>query len=127
MFVEEVPRFEVPVPFVPRVTTTRVNVRGRTIDEGTSILVGLGAANRDPKRYVEPDQFDPSRIAPNFTFGIGRHRCLGSHLARLELRLVLEEWHRRIPNYSLEPDAELKVPWPAGTLALTRLPLRMGH
>jgi cytochrome P450 len=124
-FVEEALRFEVPVPFTARVTTADVTVCGHAIPAGASVLVGLGVANRDPKRYERPDVFDPKRVAPHFAFGAGKHRCLGSHLARLELKLVLEEWHRRVPDYALAAGAEPKVPWPAGTLALKSLPLRL--
>ena len=123
-FVEEILRVEVPVPFVPRVATTDVTVCGHAIPAGASVLVALGAANRDRTRYDRPDVLDPARQAPHFAFGAGQHRCLGSHLARLELKIVLEEWHRRIPEYALVAGAEPTVPWPAGSLALKSVPLR---
>jgi len=125
-FVEEILRFEVPVPFVPRVTTSEVTVCGHTIPAGAAVLGGLGPANRDPERYVEPDVFDPARVGAHFAFGAGQHRCLGSHLARLELRIVLDEWHRRVPVYALEAGARPSVPWPSGSLNLESVPLRLG-
>ncbi len=123
-FIEEMLRFEVPVPFVPRVTTADVTVCGRVIPEGSQVMVGLGAANRDPARFVDADVFDPDREkAPHFAFGLGVHRCLGSHLARIELEIVLDEWHRRVGDYELAPGAVPTVPWPAGTLAVQSVPL----
>jgi cytochrome P450 len=55
--------------------------------------------------------------------GLGVHRCLGSHLARMEMRLVYEEWHKRIPDYDIAPGAVSRVRWPQGTLGLEALPL----
>jgi cytochrome P450 len=60
---------------------------------------------------------------PHVSFGIGVHRCLGSHLARMEMRLVYEEWHKRIPDYGVAPGAVSRVRWPQGTLGLEALPL----
>jgi cytochrome P450 len=61
----------------------------------------------------------------HFAFGRGPHRCLGSHLARLELRLILEEWHSRIPEYTLGQDKPPQMPWPTGTMSLKSVPLRI--
>jgi cytochrome P450 len=87
------------------------------------VLLSYGAANRDPERYEEADTLDSERRATHFSFGRGPHRCLGSHLARLELRVVLEEWHRRIPEYTLAAGARPRAPWPAGTLGLDSVQL----
>ena len=69
----------------------------------------LGAANTDPAEFDDPDVVDFAR-SPNRhrAFGGGPHRCLGSHLARLELRVALREFHRRIPDYEIPPGTELK-------------------
>jgi cytochrome P450 len=122
-FVEDMLRTEGPVPFAPRVTTEEVTVAGVTLPAGTSVLLSYGAANRDPERYEEADTLDSGRRATHFSFGRGPHRCLGSHLARLELRVVLEEWHRRIPEYTLAAGARPRAPWPAGTLGLDSVQL----
>jgi cytochrome P450 len=123
-FVEEILRVEVPVPFAPRVTKEDVIVGDVQIPKGSSVLLALGAANRDPARTDRPDSFDLDRFASrHFAFGGGPHRCLGSNLARLELRLVLEEWHRLIPQYELAPGYEPQAIWPAATLGLLSVPL----
>jgi cytochrome P450 len=121
-FIEEVLRINPPVPYVPRVTTAEVTVAGVTIPVGSTCWLGLGTANRDPARYPDAEVIHERRNN-HFTFGRGPHRCLGSHLARLELRLIIEEWNRRIPTYSVlhEPT----VGWPSGTLHFLELHLQM--
>jgi cytochrome P450 len=122
-FIEEVLRINPPVPYVPRMTTAEVNVAGVTIPAGSTCWLGLGTANRDPERYPDADVIRQKRNN-HFAFGRGPHRCLGSHLARLELRLIIEEWNRRIPTYSVlhEPT----VGWPCGTLHFRELHLQVG-
>lgn len=122
-FIEEVLRINPPVPYVPRVTTAEVTVAGVTIPAGSRCWLGLGTANRDPERYPDADVMHQRRNN-HFTFGRGPHRCLGSHLARLELRLIIEEWNRRIPTYSVLE--EPTVGWPCGTLHFQELHLRIG-
>src|ERR1700761_2148592 len=122
-FIEEVLRITPPVPYVPRMTTAEVTVAGVTIPAGSRCWLGLGTANRDPARYPDADDIHQTR-SNHFTFGRGPHRCLGSHLARLELRLIIEEWNRRIPRYSVLE--EPTVGWPCGTLHFRELHLRIG-
>jgi cytochrome P450 len=122
-FIEEVLRINPPVPYVPRMTTAEVTVAGVTIPAGSTCWLGLGTANRDPERYPDADVMHERRNN-HFTFGRGPHRCLGSHLARLELRLIIEEWNRRIPRYSVLE--EPTVGWPCGTLHFRALHLRIG-
>jgi cytochrome P450 len=122
-FIEEVLRINPPVPYVPRVTTAEVTVAGVTIPAGSRCWLGLGTANRDPERYPDADVMHDRRNN-HFTFGRGPHRCLGSHLARLELRLIIEEWSKRIPAYSVLQ--EPVVGWPCGTLHFLELHLRLG-
>ena len=122
-FIEEVLRINPPVPYVPRMTTAEVTVAGVTIPAGSNCWLGLGTANRDPERYPDADVMHERRNN-HFTFGRGPHRCLGSHLARLELRLIIEEWNRRIPRYSVLE--EPTVGWPCGTLHFRELHLRIG-
>jgi len=122
-FIEEVLRIDPPVPYVPRTTTAEVDVAGVTIPAGSMCWLGLGTANRDSERYPDADAIHTTR-SNHFTFGRGPHRCLGSHLARLELRLIIEEWNRRVPTYSVlrEPTVE----WPSLTLHFDQLHLQIG-
>ncbi|MHB8466267.1 MAG: cytochrome P450 [Acidimicrobiales bacterium] len=122
--IEEIVRLEPPAPIQPRVTTTAVEVAGVTIPAGAPVNLVVAAANRDPGRFVNPDVIDlDASDRAHFGFGGGIHRCLGSHLARRELSLVLEEFHRRVPDYELAPGADPAVVWPSGTLHLVDLPL----
>ncbi|WP_067650662.1 cytochrome P450 [Nocardia harenae] len=83
-----------------RVVTTDTELGGFRIKKGDRILYCTAAADRDPEQFPDPDTFIPDR-RPNrhIAFGAGPHRCLGSHLARLELRIAIEEWHKRLPDY----------------------------
>ena len=102
--VEELLRWETPVPGVARVLAQDTEIRGTTYSAGTRCTVLLGAANTDESEFPEPDEVDFGREGNrHLGFGGGIHRCLGSHLARLELRVALEEFHRRIPDYELAP------------------------
>jgi cytochrome P450 len=114
--VEELLRWESPVPSgVPRVAKCPVNLpSGAHVDEGTMVMPSYGAANMDPSVYDDPLEvrFDRENN-PHIAFGAGVHRCLGSHLARRELRISLKEWQRRIPDYRLKPGHE-QLEYPPG-------------
>jgi cytochrome P450 len=98
--VEELLRWETPVPGVVRVATREVEVAGTTIAEGQAVTCLLASANTDGAEFPEPEWIDFNRSGNrHLAFGGGVHRCLGSHLARLEMRVALEELHRRIPAY----------------------------
>jgi cytochrome P450 len=89
--------------------TSDCPVAGHTIPAGGFVLVNVGAANVDPAEY--PDAMDvrfDREVNRHLAFGGGVHRCLGSHLARRELRVTLREWHRRIPDYGIKPGIELQ-------------------
>jgi cytochrome P450 len=122
-FIEDILRVDGPVPFAPRVTTEEVEVAGRVVPKDTTVMLSYGSADRDPRRYADADNVHLDSKAVHFAFGRGPHRCLGSHLARLELRIILEEWHTRIPEYSLADGKEPQMPWPTGTMALKSVPL----
>ena len=123
-FIEDILRVDGPVPFAPRVTTEEVEVAGRVVPKGYEpVMLSYGSADRDPRRYEDADNVHLDSKAVHFAFGRGPHRCLGSHLARLELRLILEEWHARIPEYTLADGKEPQMPWPTGTMALKSVPL----
>ena len=106
--VEEFLRWETPVMAVARIATRDTEIAGCPVHEGDQILALIGAANVDDSEFVDADHLDLDRQANrHIAFGGGFHRCLGSHLARLELRVALREWHRRIRDYRLTPGAEL--------------------
>ena len=120
--IEEMLRWETPVPGVARVAMQDVEVGGCPISKGERISPLLGAANTDPAEFDDPDVVDFARN-PNRhrAFGGGPHRCLGSHLARLELRVALREFHRRIPDYQIPAGVELK--YTTGLRSVESLPL----
>ena len=99
--VEEILRIEAAVA-AGRRATRDVELGGGSIAEGDQLLLMLCSANRDPDAFTHPADFDINR-SPNrhLSFGAGVHRCLGSHLGRIELTIALEELHRRIPDYQL--------------------------
>ena len=100
--IEELLRWETPVAGVARITTQATELSGCPISAGQPVHVLIGSANTDERVWDEPDRVDFHRPSnPHLAFGGGVHRCLGSHLARMELRVVLEEWHRRVPEYHL--------------------------
>jgi cytochrome P450 len=122
--IEEVLRLEQPAPVQPRVTTREVEVCGVMLPEGSRVAVCVGAANRDPVVFPNPDAIDPAQAdTGHVAFGGGVHRCLGSHLARREMRIVVEEFHRLIPEYSIAPGAQPEIVFPSGTFHLRSLPL----
>ena len=121
--IEELLRVDGPVATLPRVVTEDVEVSGQTIPAGAYVQVAVAVANRDPAEHPDPDTIDFQRQERHFAFGGGPHGCLGSHLARLEMRVALEEWHRRIPEYELAPGTTPRATWPAGLVGIDSLPL----
>jgi cytochrome P450 len=99
--VEEILRIEAAVA-AGRRATRDTELGGVSVAEGDQLLLMLCSANRDPDTFPHPNDFDINR-SPNrhLSFGAGVHRCLGSHLGRIELTIALEELHRRIPDYQL--------------------------
>jgi cytochrome P450 len=120
--IEELLRWETPVPGVVRVATQDVEVGGCPISKGERVSPLLGAANTDPAEFPDPELVDFTRT-PNRhrAFGGGPHRCLGSHLARMELRVALREFHRRIPDYEIKPGTQLT--YTAALRSVESLPL----
>lgn len=122
--IEEILRLELPAPTTPRVTAEEVEVCGVTIPADAQVQLCLGTANREAHRFPTPDDIDLAQAdTGHLSFGGGIHRCLGSHLARRELRLVVEELHKLIPDYEIEPGFEPAIVWPSGTFHLTSLPI----
>lgn len=100
--IEEVLRFDGPVPTLTRTTTKDIELHGTVIPGGEKVLLLLAAANRDPRVFDDPERFDIHRRGPNhIEFGSGIHYCLGANLARLEARVVFEELLARFPEYEL--------------------------
>ncbi|MCU0310848.1 MAG: cytochrome P450 [Acidimicrobiales bacterium] len=106
--IEEMLRWESPVSGVVRITTEDTELGGCPIAAGTTVSVMLGSANTDGAAWDAADTIDFERPAnKHLAFGGGAHRCLGSHLARMELRVALEEWHAAVPDYAIAPGTEL--------------------
>jgi cytochrome P450 len=106
--IEEMLRWETPVQAVIRVTTEDTEIKGCPIDEGRVVAVMLASANTDDHVWTDVECIDfDRRENRHIAFGGGAHRCLGSHLARMELRVALEEWHRHVPDYRLVDGIEL--------------------
>jgi cytochrome P450 len=103
--IEEVLRLESPSPVQARYVQHDVEVRGTIVAEGSTMLLLNGSANRDERRFTDPDQFDVHRDqGPHLSFGFGLHFCLGAALARLEGRVALEEILRRWSAWEIDTD-----------------------
>ena len=100
--VEEVLRFDPPVQLTSRWCREATAIGGVTLEPYSQVLLLLGAANRDPDRYPDPDVFDPARpsIQP-LSFGAGPHFCVGAALARMEAQIALPMLARRLPRLAL--------------------------
>ena len=109
--VDEFLRFEAPVQGFARTVTRDIRIGGCPIAAGETVFLLWGSANRDPEAFDRPDEMVLDR-RPNrhLTFGVGGHRCLGAHLARVEMRVVLEETLARLGDYTIRRD---EVAWPA--------------
>jgi cytochrome P450 len=97
--IEEVLRFEPPVLFMRRTATENTELRGKQIKAGDKVVLIYPAANRDEDVFEAPDVFDITRRPnPHLSFGIGQHFCLGASLARMQLRCILGEIYKRLPD-----------------------------
>ncbi|WP_227980459.1 cytochrome P450 [Nocardia spumae] len=119
--VEELLRLDSPFVSVGRTAVRETELCGHAIESGDKMLIHWAAANRDPAEFPDPDRFDPTRTRNrHFAFGAGPHRCAGSDLARLNLRVALEEIVRRMDEIALADGAAIE--YHAG---LARSPLRL--
>ena len=119
--VEELLRWESPVQMVVRVIKQDSELAGVSMQAGDHAVVMIGAANLDDE-FPDADRVEFEREANrHLAFGAGPHRCLGSHLARLEQRVALEEWHRRIPDYRIADGVDIHCS--PGIRQAERLPL----
>ncbi len=122
--IEELLRWETPVMSIARVAVTDTELGGCPVHAGDQLMVMIGSANTDQAEFPDGDvvRFD-REVNPHIAFGGGIHRCLGSHLARLELRVALREWHKRIPDYGIVPGHTLV--YTAGIRSIDHFPMRL--
>jgi cytochrome P450 len=103
--VEETLRYEPTGPHIARYVAEDVEYYGKTVPAGSAILLLVGSACRDERRYENPDTFDIRRAdVQHLVFGWGVHFCLGAHLARLEARVALDELLNRFPDWDVDYD-----------------------
>ena len=110
-FIEETLRWDSPVQLVSREVTRDVDLHGNRIPKGDLAAFSIGSANRDDRRFEDPDRFDLHRSnkGDHVAFGLGEHFCLGSHLARMEARIAVAAMLERLPNLRLDPAAECSI------------------
>jgi cytochrome P450 len=122
--VEEVLRFESSNQLGNRIVTAPTTLGGVAMPAGTLVTVGIGAANRDPEPFPDPDRFDVARNPTrHLAFGSGIHMCAGMSLARLEGRIAIERFLRRFPDY--QPDGAARRSRRARFRGFTALPVRL--
>jgi cytochrome P450 len=124
--VEELLRWESPVTGVARVAVKDIDFFGCEIKAGDHVMPILGSANTDEAEFGDADdvRFD-REVNRHIAFGGGIHRCLGSHLARMELRVAMREWHARIPDYRIKPGVDLV--YTPGIRSLDTFPMVLGE
>jgi cytochrome P450 len=124
--VEELLRYE-SVVSPGRVVTRDIEVAGCSFSAGDRVMLLTGSAGRDGKAFPDPDEVNFDRLSHrHLAFGVGPHRCLGSHLARIELRIFLEELGRLLPDFHLTPGRE--VVRSMGMIKnVDALPITVGH
>jgi cytochrome P450 len=121
--IEELLRWETPVMMVSRVAVEDTELSGCPVHKGDHAIVVIGSANTDEAEFPDAHEVRFDReVNRHIAFGGGVHRCLGSHLARLELRVALREWHKRIPEYEIEPGHELV--YTTGIRSIDYFPMR---
>jgi cytochrome P450 len=113
-----------PIVNIPREAVADAVIAGCPVSRGDILMVSLPSVGRDESRYDEAARADFERTdLSHLTFGVGPHRCLGSHLARHELLVAYQEWHKRIPEYELDGDQPC-LEASGGMMTLNSLPLR---
>jgi len=112
--IEEFLRAYAPV-VVGREIVKETEIGGRRLRDGEMVMLAFGAANRDPAMFPDADRVIIDRTENRHAaFGLGIHRCIGSNLARMEIRIALEEWLGQFPDFILSAGAVVK--WSAGTV-----------
>jgi len=101
-------RYEPPGPAIARSVTRDVELHGRTVPAGSVMVMLVAAANRDERRWTDPDRFDIHReLLAHITFGYGIHFCLGAALARIQGRIALDELLTRFPDWDVDGQPRL--------------------
>jgi cytochrome P450 len=123
--IEETLRYRAPVQWLMRTPTREIELNGQTLRPGELLMPVIGSANRDPKYFPRPEEFDITRHPNNhIAFGYGSHFCLGAALARMETRIALSDLLRRLTHF----DYATSDPWPPrqalNVHGPTNLPLR---
>jgi cytochrome P450 len=120
---EEFVRYAAPGTYLRRVVVSETELGGTKLLPGDQVLLCFGAANRDPDVFSDPDEVNIDRNPnPHVGFGFGTHRCMGSSIAKLEMRVALEEILARYERLEIDPEAH--ITWGQGeTQGLTSLPL----
>jgi cytochrome P450 len=127
VFIEEIVRLEPSAPVAPRVTTEFVEIGGMTLPPGTHVRLCTALINRDGSDSVSTDDLVlDGKVHRHWGFGGGPHRCLGSHLARIELTVIVGEWLKQISDFELPADYAPEIAFPSKTFALKQLPLSWG-
>jgi cytochrome P450 len=104
--IEELLRYDSPVQWTARITNADVEIAGRAIPSGSMVIAAIGAANRDPRHFQDPDRLDIVRADNrHVSFGFGIHYCLGAPLARVEGQIALGTLLRRMPDLALQAGA----------------------
>jgi cytochrome P450 len=128
-FNDEVLRYYTPVPQLPRITRTETVLRGKTIPQGSFVLLCWASGNRDSQRFADPDTFDMDRANLNHhvAFGTGIHHCLGAMLARQEMKCAIREIVNNVESLELAvPPDQLDLSSTMVILrSLTSLPVRL--
>ncbi|OBH09370.1 cytochrome P450 [Mycobacterium sp. E1747] len=127
VFIEEIVRLEPSAPVAPRITTQFVEIGGMTLPPGTSVRLCMAAVNRDESDATSVNELVmDGKVHRHWGFGGGPHRCLGSHLARIELTVIVGEWLKQIPDFDVPADYVPAINYPSKSFALKELPLRWG-
>lgn len=123
--IAEALRLDAPVMHMARTVVTGHEKRGQHLHSGDKVMLCFGAANRDDEVFPEPDTFslDRPRAPSDVTFGTGRHRCLGEHLAVAELSAVVDELLSRLPDARIAPEAEIRWTGGGNTRGVESLPI----
>ena len=123
--IEEMLRYEAPSPVQARYVVRDAECHGQTIPEGSVMLLLNGSANRDERHFPDADRFDIHRSGAHLSFGQGLHFCLGSALARMQARVVLEEVLERWPDWEVDYDNAAKA-HTASVRGWAKLPVTLG-